>query len=401
MEGEKLKKILVTGAYGFIGKNLSIELEKSGEYTLLKFGSSDTLENLKSFVLKSDVIIHLAGINRPKYDEEFHKGNKELTEKIIELVKNSNRKIPIIYSSSTQVLLDNEYGKSKKEAEEALLEFHKTTNNPICIFRFPNIFGKWSKPNYNSVVSTWCYNASRDIVLTINNPETIITLAYIDDVVESIVFEIERNTFKKQFVEISKTYKVTLGKLAAKLIAFNLNRKTLVMPNLEEEFDRHLYSTYVSYLPKNKFSYLLNMKHDNRGWLAEFIKSNAMGQIFISKTTPGITRGNHWHHSKAEKFLVLEGEAKIKFRHIEKEEVFSYEVSGENLQVVDIPTGYSHSITNTGSKELITLFWVNEIFNAAKPDTTFLEVQHEKIKTHDNNWNTSRNHTTFRNNKSM
>jgi UDP-2-acetamido-2,6-beta-L-arabino-hexul-4-ose reductase len=369
-----MKTVLITGAYGFVGRNLFVELDKNNCYKILKYGTQHNIEYLISLIKESDVIVHLAGIHRPENVDEFYSGNKEFTEVLLNLVLKSNKSIPIIYTSSTQVILDNDYGKSKKAAEKALLEFHKTTKNPISIFRLPNIFGKWSKPNYNSVVATWCYNLSRGLELTFSNPDTEITLAYIDDVVESIVYEIENSNIKNQFVEIKKIHKIKLGDLASKLIEFNLNRKTLVMPSLEEDFDRHLYSTYLSYIPENEFSYSLDMKHDNRGWLAEFIKSNAMGQIFISKTKPNITRGNHWHHSKVEKFLVLEGEANIKFRHIEEDETFTYEVSGENLQVIDIPSGYSHSITNTGATELITLFWSNEIFNPAKPDTVFLEV---------------------------
>lgn len=368
-----MKTVLVTGAYGFIGKNLCVVLENNNFITL-KYGTHHTKEHLVSCVNKADVIVHLAGINRPENVDDFYSGNKVFTEYLSDLVSQSKKSTQIIYTSSTQASSDTDYGKSKKQAEEVLLKFHKKTNYPVSIFRLPNTFGKWSKPYYNSVVSTWCYNISRDMRLEINNLNQEIILSYIDDVVESIVFEINNQSNEYKFVEINKIYKVTLGELALKIKAFNLSRKNLIMPSLEEDFDRHLYSTYLTYLPENEYAYSLEMKHDNRGWLAEFIKSKSMGQIFISKTNPGITRGNHWHHSKAEKFLVLDGEAIIKFKNIEKEEVFSYEVNGMKLQVIDIPAGYSHSITNTGTKELITLFWANEIFNIEIPDTSFLEV---------------------------
>jgi len=369
-----MKTILVTGAYGFVGRNLCVELKKSQEYTLLKFGSSDSFETLKSHVSKSDVVVHLAGINRPKYTEEFYKGNKELTEQIVELVKKSDRKIPIIYSSTTQAELENDYGRSKLLAEESLINLNKINENPVSIFRLPNLFGKWSKPNYNSVVATWCNNLSNNQKLEISNPDVIITLAYIDDVIKAIKKEIEFCNVDETHVYINKIYTTTLGNLSHKLISFKNNRSTLVMPDLKNDFDKHLYSTYLSYLNTNEFGYNLKTNFDNRGWLAEFIKSEELGQIFISKTKPGITRGNHWHHSKVEKFLVIDGEGIIKFRQIENDIVLEYPVTGKTLKVIDIPPGYTHSITNTGTKELITIFWANEIFNLEQPDTTYLEV---------------------------
>ena len=369
-----MKTILVTGAYGFIGRNLCVELEKKNEYTLLKYGSSNTLEHLHDFVLKSDVIVHLAGINRPKFSEEFYKGNKELTEQIVELVKNTKRKIPLIYSSTTQAELDNDYGRSKLQAEESLINLNKENKNPISIFRLPNLFGKWSKPNYNSVVATWCYNLVNDKNLEISNPDAVVNLVYIDDVIKEIIKEIEFCTVDETHVFVKVVYTTTLEELSNKLKSFNENRSTLVMPNLKNNFDKHLYSTFLSFLNDNEFGYSLKTNFDNRGWLAEFIKSEELGQIFISKTKPGVTRGNHWHHSKVEKFLVIDGEGIIKFRQIENDIVLEYPVSGVNLRVIDIPPGYTHSITNTGTKELITLFWANEIFNPEKPDTTYLEV---------------------------
>ena len=245
----------------------------------------------------------------------------------------------------------------------------------VLVYRLPNLFGKWSRPNYNSVVATFCYNIARDLEIQIHDPNTELTLCYIDDVVNEFISALEgKETRDGMFCKVPKTYKIKLGELAEKLYSFRRSRDTLVMPSLEDEFDRALYGTYLSYLPEDQFSYKLEKKEDNRGWLAEFIKSQSMGQIFISRTKPGITRGNHWHHTKAEKFLVIQGEAIIRFRKIDSNEIIEYRVSGEVPEVVDIPTGYTHSIENVGKEDVITIFWASEIFDPQKPDTYYLEV---------------------------
>ena len=369
-----MKNILVTGAYGFIGRNLCVELQKKTDVKLLKFGSQNSEEELAELIKVADIIIHLAGSNRPETVEEFYEVNRNLTEQVISFSIRTNRVIPIFFASSIQALQSGDYGESKKAAEDLLVEYNHLTGNPVSIYRLPNIFGKWAKPNYNSVVATWCHKLAAGEEVDVHDPNTIIKLAYIDDIVQLLIKGIYSIPTQEIYKEVNRVNKISLKELKKFLVEFHFNRFTLLMPSLKEEFHRQLYSTYLSYLPKNQFSYDLDMKHDDRGWLAEFLKSDSLGQIFISKTKSGVTRGNHWHHSKVEKFLVLQGEGTIKFRHIENEDIFEYPVTGEHLQVVDIPPGYTHSLVNSGNSELITLFWANEIYNKDRHDTTYLEV---------------------------
>lgn len=371
-----MKTVLITGANGFIGKNLVATLERMEDVEILKYGSENTIEQLEELVEKADFVFHLAGVNRPKDVKEYETGNKGFTEQLLRILKEKNKKVPVLLSSSIQATLDNPYGTSKKAAEDAVFQYGKETGANVYVYRLPNVFGKWCKPNYNSVVATWCYNIANNLPIQINDPSTKLTLVYIDDVIEEFINALygKENQDVNGFCSVKRTFQVTLGELADILYSFKKSRETLVMPNLEGDFERFLYATYISYLPKGEFGYHLDMKRDNRGWLAEFIKSNQFGQIFISRTKPGITRGNHWHHTKVEKFLVIEGEAVIKFRSIHGSEVIEYRVSGEELRVIDIPPGYTHSITNVGETDVITLFWANEIFDPEQPDTYFLEV---------------------------
>lgn len=368
--------VLVTGAYGFIGRNLVASLERREDVEVLKIDSKNTLEDLEQYSLKADFIYHLAGINRPVDDGEFMSGNFGYTEHLINILEKNNKATPILISSSIQADLDNLYGKSKLAAEELISAYGDKVGAKTFIYRLPNVFGKWSRPNYNSVVATWCYNISRDIPIQVNNPEAQLNLVYIDDVVESFIDAMDNIAlnYTENRYQISRVFEVKLKDLEASLISFKKSRNTLVISDLKSDFERFLYSTYLSYLPEDKFGYDLEMKHDNRGWLAEFIKTEHSGQVFISRTKPGITRGNHWHHTKVEKFLVIEGEAVVKFRQIEGNEVLEYPVNGMSLKVIDIPPGYTHSIVNTGTTDVLTLFWANELFNPDKPDTYFLEV---------------------------
>lgn len=345
-------------------------------FELLKFGSQHTIDQLREFAAKAEFVFHLAGVNRPKDPEDYQIGNTGLTEQLIHILTETGRKVPVLLSSSTQAGLDNPYGLSKRGAEEAVFKYGRETGADVYVYRLPNVFGKWCKPNYNSVVATWCYNIPRNISIHISNPNTALNLVYVDNVVEQFIQALNGNATKGAdgYCYVIPTFQITLQELADMLYAFRDSRSTLEMGNLECDLRRYMYSTYLSYLPQDEFGYHLEMKHDNRGWLAEFIKSKNLGQIFISRTKPGITRGNHWHHTKVEKFLVIEGNAAIKFRQIDGENIIEYKVSGEQLQVLDIPPGYTHSITNIGDTDVITLFWANEIFNQEKPDTYFLEV---------------------------
>lgn len=371
-----MKTVLVTGAAGFVGKNFCATLEQHKDIDILCYDLGNTQEELAEYTSRADFVFHLAGVNRPESVEEFDKGNRGFTEELLDMLEKSGKKAPVAMTSSIQAALDNPYGISKKAAEDTVLNWSRHTGNPVYIYRLPNVFGKWCRPNYNSVVATFCHNIAYGLPIQINNPVAELLLIYIDDVVEELIATMDgfAHTGGDGFCYIPRTFKVTLQQLADTLYSFAESRKSLVVPNFEDDFEKCLYATYISNLPEDGFGYDLEMKHDHRGWLAEFIKSRQFGQIFISRTKPGITRGNHWHHTKIEKFLVIEGAAVIKFRKIGTDEVLEYKVSGEQLKVIDIPAGYTHSITNIGNTDVITLFWADEIFDSEKTDTYYLEV---------------------------
>lgn len=370
-----MKSFLITGANGFIGRNLTARLERMEGVEFLRYGSGNSLESLEGMVSKADVIIHLAGVNRPQDESEYIQGNAVFTEAMLYIAQMTKKKIPILFASSIQAELLNPYGISKLAAEDAIQQYATQTGAPVYIFRLPNVFGKWCKPNYNSVVATWCHNISRDLPIVMNDPTKELNLVYIDDVVDELIDKsLHVDGTGVHYPQVPNSCTITLGELKEHLTSFRNSRSNLRLANFENELEKKLYSTYLSYLPEDRFAYDLDMKFDNRGWLAEFIKSDSMGQVFVSRTKPGITRGNHWHHTKVEKFLVVEGEAVIQFRHINSRETIEYQVSGESLKVLDIPPGFTHSICNIGSKDVITIFWANEIFDQQKPDTYFLEV---------------------------
>ncbi|WP_372663114.1 capsular polysaccharide biosynthesis protein CapF [Cohnella sp.] len=368
-------KILVTGANGFVGKNLIAELKNKGYSDILEFTRATDRALLNEFTQKCEFVFHLAGVNRPQDEREFMEGNFGFTSELLDLLKKHNNKAPVLITSSIQAEKDNPYGMSKKAGEDLLFQYSEETGVKSIVYRLPNLFGKWSKPNYNSVVATFCHNIARNLDVQINDASARIVLSYIDDVVAEFIRALEgKENRDGTFSYVSVTYNIKVGELADKLYSFRNNRETLIMPSLKSQLDKALYGTYLSFLEEDNFSYKLKKNVDNRGWLAEFIKSDNMGQIFISKTKPGITRGNHWHHTKVEKFLVIQGEAVIKFRKISSDEVLEYNVNGEIPEVVDIPVGYTHSITNFGKQDVITLFWASEVFDPTKPDTYFMEV---------------------------
>lgn len=369
-------KVLVTGSKGFVGRNLIAHLREDSKFEVLEYSRNNSEEELEMLVKQADKIVHLAGINRPKTEIEFKHGNQDLTAKLVHFASESNKNPHILLSSSSQAELNNPYGKSKLGAEQEVLKYHEQTGSPITIYRLPNLFGKWSRPNYNSAIATFCYNVANDLEITVTDPSIELNLAYIDDVVDSIVTNLlsDNNGENNIYVIVPVTYKKTLGEIVTSIQSFKKMRESLLLPNYQDLFVKKLYTTYLSYLDEDSFSYGLTKHEDNRGWLSELIKSDYMGQMFVSKTKPGITRGNHYHHTKVEKFIVISGEAMIRFRHIEKSEVIEYRVEGNEARVVDIPPGYTHSIENIGTDEMITLFWVNEQFNAQKPDTYMNEV---------------------------
>ncbi|MEG0034421.1 MAG: NAD-dependent epimerase/dehydratase family protein [Bacilli bacterium] len=365
-------KILVTGSKGFIGKNLVYKCLQAG-YEVIEFDRDNSINDLASKIHEADFIMHLAGINRPKETNEFYEGNYDLTQKIIDFVKLENRDIPILLSSSIHAAVDNDYGKSKKMAEDTLFNFSKETKNPVFVYRLANAFGKWCKPNYNSVIATFCYNIAHGKDIQINNRDTEVPLVYIDDIVDSFISCIGKEA-NGSIKNVEPIYKIKLGEVADLLYKFKNSRDDLFVPNLSNGFEKKLYSTYLSYLPEDEFSYPLKMNVDNRGSFTEFVKTVDRGQVSINISKPGIVKGNHWHHTKNEKFLVVSGKGVIRFRDVNSCEIIEYLVSGEKLEVIDIPVGYTHNIENIGDTDMVTVMWCNEIFDKDNPDTYYLEV---------------------------
>ena len=367
-------KVLITGANGFVGRNLVVDLKATTDYELFCFDIDNTEEQLQQWCQQADVVVHLAGVNRPKEESEFQTGNTDFTARLIGYL--SARPIPVLMTSSIQAALDNPYGVSKLHAEEALLVYSKQHQVPVYIWRMPNIFGKWCRPNYNSVVATFCHNIAHNEPIFVRDPNYELTLIYIDDVVallkQGILQKIQPNA--DGYCEPTPVYSCTLGNLASEIEAFRESRDSLLNQPLEG-LRKRLYSTYLSYLPETAFSYPLKANVDARGAFSEFFKTDSLGQFSVSTTKPGITRGNHWHHTKVEKFLVVAGEADICFRKLGTDDVIRYHVTAENPEVVDIPVGYTHNITNTSDTEtLVTLIWANELFDSEHPDTFYEEV---------------------------
>lgn len=367
-------KVLVTGANGFIGKNLVARLNELKTYEVISIDKDNTREELVNGVLEAEFIFHLAGINRPKDEKEFFEGNSGLTGDIVNILKENNKNTSIAITSSIQADLDNAYGQSKKLSEEELLMYSASTKAKVFIYRLPNVFGKWCRPNYNSAVATFCHNIARGEEVWLSDPSREMTLVYIDDVVRNLISSMEDEFALSGYVNVDVEHKATLGHIVELLNNFVESRINLMIPDMEDEFTKKLYSTYLSYLPEDKFSYPLKMNVDNRGSFTEFLKTSDRGQVSINISKPGITKGNHYHHTKNEKFLVVSGEGVIQFRKIDSEEVIEYKVSGEKLEVIDIPVGYTHNIINTGTSDMVTVMWVNEVFNLEKPDTIFMEV---------------------------
>jgi len=368
-------KILVTGANGFIAKNLIAELHNQGFDNILEYDKDSSLESLDIFTQECQFVFHLAGINRPTNPEEFMRGNFGFTSILLDKLKNNNNKAPLVVSSSIQVDFDNLYGKSKKAADDVLLNYAQETNSRVYIYRLQNVFGKWCKPNYNSVVATFCHNIANELAIQINDPETLLNLVYIDDVISSFINLLKNDgNVNEYFQKISPVYKVKLGDLSELIYSFKSSRENLFVPDMGNEFIKKLYSTYLSYLPEDKFSYILQSNTDLRGSFTEFIRTLNHGQVSVNISKLGIVKGNHWHHTKNEKFLVVRGKAVIRFRKINSDKIIEYFVSDNKFEVVDIPVGYTHQIENQGENDLITIMWANEPFNIQSPDTYYLNV---------------------------
>ena len=366
--------ILVTGSKGFIGKNLVCELRNRG-FQVFEYDKDSKLSDLELYTLNCDFVFHLAGVNRPKHKSEFMDGNFTFTDRLLSLLKKYNNKSPVLLTSSIQADYANDYGRSKKAGEGLLFKYTKQTGVRTFVYRLPNVCGKWCKANYNSAVATFCNNIANDLPITVDNEETRLNLVYIDDVINEFISCIgNKSEIKDGILSIPVFYNKSLGEIVNLLYSFKNMREDLSLPNLSDGFEKKLYSTYLSYLPENKFSYPLNMNSDKRGSFTEFIRSENKGQVSINVAKPGITKGNHWHHTKNEKFLVVRGNASIKFRKVGTSDIVEYKVNGEKLEVVDIPVGYTHSITNIGTEDLVTVMWVNEPFDKNNPDTYYLEV---------------------------
>ncbi len=380
-------KILVTGAYGFVGKNLvaqleNIKTEKAKNYSLtsdleLYQYDIDTDESLLDVYTKDcDFVLHLAGVNRPQNNEEFMAGNFGFTSILLQKLKEHKNTCPVLITSSIQAVLDNDYGKSKKAGEDLLFAYSKETGAKVLVYRLPNVFGKWCRPNYNSAVATFCNNIASGKEITVNDPSVNMQLVYIDDVVDEFILALQNKEHTEDgFCFIPTVHKVRLGEIVELLYKFKDSRTTLLLPKLDNAFEKALYSTYLSYLPKDKFSYPLKMNVDPRGSFTEIIRTQDRGQFSVNISKVNIKKGEHWHNTKNEKFVVVSGKALIQFRKIGDNEVVNYHVSGDKIEVVDIPVGYTHNIINEGDTDLVTFMWCNECFDPNKPDTYFEIVE--------------------------
>jgi UDP-2-acetamido-2,6-beta-L-arabino-hexul-4-ose reductase len=370
-------KILVTGAKGFIGKNLVAGLKNRKIGQVLEYDLDNDQADLDNFTQECDIVFHLAGVNRPEKTEDFRKGNYDFTVLLIESLKKNNNKAPVIFSSSTQAVIENDYGKSKLSAELTLHAYSEESNTPVIVYRLANVFGKWGRPSYNSVVATFCHNIANGLPVTINDPAAIVNLIHIDDVIGeflSIATVSKALTGYKLIDNLAPVHSVTLFNLIAILESFRRSREDKSIPDLSDPLTRKLYATYLTYLPADGFNYPLKMNNDERGSFTELFRTPDRGQVSVNISKPGIVKGNHWHHTKNEKFIVVSGNGIIRLRKFGVPEIIEYEVNGEKLEVVDIPPGYTHNIENIGNNDMVTVMWSSEVFNPDKPDTIFEAV---------------------------
>lgn len=381
-------RILVTGAKGFVGRNLCAELGNIREGKDRSFGDlkideifefdvdSDPVL-LDEYCQKADFIFNLAGVNRPKEQSEFMEGNFGFAEVLLDTLKKYKNSSPVMISSSTQAELDNPYGQSKRAGEELMFRYSQESGAKVLVYRFPNLFGKWCRANYNSAVATFCHNIANDLPVTISNRDNRLSLVYIDDLINEMVAALKGQEHREgDYCYVPEVYSVTLGEIVDLLQSFKEGRKTLEVPDMGNLFTKKLYATYLSYLPEDQFSYPLRMNIDERGSFTEIIRTPERGQFSVNISKPHITKGNHWHHTKCEKFIVVSGKGAIRFRKIgePEAEVIEYIVSGEKIEVVDIPAGYTHNIENLGDSDMVTLMWANEKFDPERPDTFFESV---------------------------
>lgn len=361
-------KILITGADGFIGRNLCLRLQDAGYVELVKIDRASSAAELESGLQEADFIYHLAGINRPKNVEEFAEGNSNLTQHIVDTLLAKQKKTPIMISSSIQAELDNAYGQSKATAEKEIERYAAECGAAYYIYRYPNIFGKWCKPNYNSFVATFCHNIANNIDIVINDPSAPVNLVYIDDVCIDAI-KLLTATSESGYKDVTPVYSTTVGEVAELINRFKNSRSTLVTEDVGTGFTRALYSTWLSYIPTEEFAYTVPSYGDARGVFCEMLKTSSAGQFSFFTAHPGITRGGHYHHSKNEKFLVIRGQACFRFVHVITGERYELNISSDEFKIVETVPGWSHDVTNIGDDDLIVMLWANEIFNRDEPDT--------------------------------
>lgn len=378
-------KVLVTGAKGFVGKNLVAQLNniKDGKarcYGDLKIDAvyeydiDSTIEELDAFCKDCDFVFNLAGVNRPQNQEEFMQGNFGFASILLDTLKKHGNKCPVMISSSTQAALDNPYGESKRAGEQLMFSYAEETGAKVLVYRFPNLFGKWCRPNYNSAVATFCNNIANDLPIQVNDPKVVLNLVYIDDLVDEMIAALKGEEHRKeQFCEVPIVHSVALGEIVEMLYKFKEQPQSLIVPEIpNNSFIKKLYSTFLSYFPKEKVAFPLKMNIDDRGSFTELLKSKNVGQVSINISKPGITKGQHWHNSKWEFFIVVAGHGLIQERKIGSDEVIEFEVSGDKIEAVHMLPGYTHNIINLSQTEnLVTVMWANEEFDANKPDTFF------------------------------
>lgn len=362
-------KVLVTGSEGFIGKNLLAHLALRREVEVVAFTRKSSKIELVQAVVQADFVFHLAGVNRPNDPGEFLSSNTAFTRQLCDALRSVGRQVPVLFASSIQAELENPYGTSKRAGENALQDYHELTGSPVHIFRLTNVFGKWCRPNYNSVVATFCHNISRDIPIQVNDPEAVLNLVYVDDVISRFLSVMEGTFSCGLRGAVAPHYSISLGELAQQIRLFRGSRNSLVTEKVGTGLTRALYATYMSYLPTRAFAYEVVAYGDPRGVFVEMLKTKDSGQFSFFTAHPGLTRGGHYHHSKTEKFLVIKGVARFKFRHILSEETYELMTNGDRPEIVETVPGWTHDITNIGDHEMIVMLWANEIFDRALPDT--------------------------------